>query len=200
MPNNDVYQMTQLNRTSQPETVEVDLKIEYLLREFYPYIRRLALSILDDVQEADDVAQETFIAAHYSQENFRRESNPKTWLSAIAINASRGRLRKRKIRHVLTNTLQSFHLLKNPPASPEQTAIQNETDQSIWKAVDGLDEKHRLPVILHYVHELNATEIASILHVSEGTVYSRLHYSRDKLHTQLEHLNPRTEVPDEATE
>jgi DNA-directed RNA polymerase specialized sigma24 family protein len=50
------------------------------------------------------------------------------------------------------------------------------------------------------VHELNATEIASILHVSEGTVYSRLHYSRKKLHTHLEHLNPRTEVPDEATE
>jgi RNA polymerase sigma-70 factor (ECF subfamily) len=152
------------------------------------------------MHDADDVAQETFIAAYHSLAGFRNESNSKTWLSAIAMNTSRGRLRKRKILHGLTNTMQAFHLLKNPSSSPEQTAIQNELDQNIWKAVDGLDEKHRLPVILHYVHELNAAEIAKILHLSQGTVYSRLHYARKKLHDQLGHLNPYQEVSDETTE
>jgi RNA polymerase sigma-70 factor (ECF subfamily) len=197
MPNDDVFQMTRTNRTSQPEPAELAVKIEQLLGEFYPYIHRLALSILDDLHEADDVAQETFIAAHNSQSGFRNESNPKTWLSAIAINASRGRLRKHKVRQVLTSTLIAFHLLKNPPVTPEQTAIQNETDQSIWNAVDGLDEKHRIPVILRYVHDLTVPEIAKILHISQGTVHSRLHYARKELHAQLGYLNPHEKVSDE---
>jgi RNA polymerase sigma-70 factor (ECF subfamily) len=191
--------MTLPERTSPQETVELDLWIEQLLRDFYPYIHRLAISILDDRQEADDVAQETFIAAHQSLAGFRHASNPKTWLSAIAINASRGRLRKRKVRQGLTKTLQAFHLLKNPPASPEQLAIQNEADQSIWDAVDKLDERHRLPLILRYVHELDIANIAAILHLSLGTVHSRLHYARKKLHARLVHLNPHQEVPDEAS-
>jgi RNA polymerase sigma-70 factor, ECF subfamily len=199
MPNDDVIQMRRTNRTSQHEDAELELNIDLLLREFYPYIHRLALSILDDLHDADDVAQETFIAAHHSLPGFRNESNPKTWLSAIAINASRGKLRKRKIRQMLTNTLHAFHVLKNPPTSPEQTAIQNETDQMIWMAVDGLDEKHRLPIILRYVHELNVPEIANILHLSQGTVHSRLHYARKQLHTQLGHLNPHEERSDEAS-
>jgi RNA polymerase sigma-70 factor (ECF subfamily) len=199
MPNNDVIQMTRSNRTSQPEAAELELKVEQLIGEYYPYIHRLALTILDDLHEADDVAQETFIAAHHSLVGFRNESTPKTWLSSIAINACRGRLRKRKIQQVLSNTLHGLHLLKNPPTSPEQTAIRNEADQTIWKSVDGLDEKHRLPVILRYVHELSVSEIADILRISKGTVHSRLHYARKQLHTQLEHLSPHEEVSDEAS-
>ncbi len=198
MPNDDVIQMTRTHRTSQAEAAEMELKVDRLLREYYPYIHRLALSILDDIHEADDVAQETFIAAHNSLASFRRESNTKTWLTAIAVNASRGRLRKRKVRQVLTTTLHALHLLKNPPASPEQAAIQNEVDQSIWEAVDALDEKHRLPVILRYAHELSVPEIAHILHLSQGTVHSRLHYARKELHVQLGHLNPHEKVSDET--
>jgi RNA polymerase sigma-70 factor (ECF subfamily) len=182
----------------QPEAAELEIKLEQLLGEYYAYIHRLALSILDDLGEADDVTQETFIAAHRSMAGFRNESNVKTWLSAITINACRGKLRKRKIRRRLTNTLQSFHLLKNPPASPEHLAIKHEMDRSIWNAVDGLDEKHRFPVILRYVHELNVSEIANILHISQGTVHSRLHYARRKLHSQLGHLDMYEEAHDET--
>jgi RNA polymerase sigma-70 factor (ECF subfamily) len=198
MPGDDVIQMTHINRTAQPEAAELEIKLEQLLGEYYAYIHRLALSILDDLGEADDVAQETFIAAHRSLAGFRNESNVKTWLSAITINACRGKLRKRRIRRSLINTLQSFHLLKNPSASPEHLAIKHEMDRSIWKAVDGLDEKHRFPVILRYVHELNVSEIAKILHISQGTVHSRLHYARRKLHSQLRHLDMYEEAQDET--
>jgi RNA polymerase sigma-70 factor (ECF subfamily) len=199
MPNQSAYQMTRVNRTSQQEAEQLGIKIERLVREYYPYIRRLALSILDDLHEADDVAQETFVAAHRSMTGFRNEANPKTWLTAIAINACRGRLRKLKVRQTLSTTLEALHLLKNPSPSPEQAAIQSEVDQSIWQAVDALDEKHRLPVILRYVHELNVAEIAETLHLSQGTIHSRLYYARQKLQAQLGHLNPREEVPDEAS-
>lgn len=199
MPNDRVYQMTRTHPTSQPEAAELELKIDQIIREYYPYIHRLALSIMDDQYEADDVAQETFIAAHRNLGGFRNKSSLKTWLSTIAINASRGRLRKRKVRQVLNNTLHALHLLKNSLASPEQAAIINEADHNIWDAVDGLDEKHRLPVILRYVHELTVPEIAHTLHLSQGTVHSRLHYARKELHTQLGHLNPHAKVSDETS-
>jgi len=187
-----------MNRTSPQELVNLELSIERLVGEYYPYIRRLAFSILDDPHDAEDAAQESFVAAHRSLLGFRDEADPKTWLTAIAVNVCRGRLRKRKVRHTLMAALKSLHLIRHSTSTPEQSAIQNEVDRSIWKAVDTLDDKHRIPVILRYVHELNVPEIARILHLRQGTVHSRLHYARRKLHSQLGHLNPHQEVPDET--
>jgi RNA polymerase sigma-70 factor (ECF subfamily) len=199
MPNHDAFQMTRFSHKSLSETPQTKLDIEQLLLEYYAYIHRLALSILGDNHEADDVAQETFIAAHISLPGFRNESSLKTWLSAIALNACRARLRKRRLRQVLNNTLQSLHLLKNSPPSPEQSAIQDEAHQAIWNAVDKLDDKHRFPVILYYVHEMNVPQIAALLQIREGTVHSRLHYSRKKLQVELQHLNTPQEAPDETS-
>ena len=191
--------MTRVTLTSKQDAGTSEIKIESLVKEYFTYIHRLTLSILDDSHEADDAAQDTFIAAHHAVEGFRAEANPKTWLTSIAVNACRSRIRKRKVRQTLSTALVALHLLKNQPPSPEQAAIQSEIDQSIWLAVDALDEKHRTPVILRYVHELNVPEIAEILHLSQGTIHSRLHYARQKLQAQLGHLNPREEVPDEPS-
>ena len=83
------------------------------------------------------------------------------------------------------------------PSSPEETAIRREDDQQIWEEVDALGEKHRLPVILRYVHELTVPEIATILGASQGTVHSRLHYAREKLQARLGNLNSREEANDD---
>ena len=72
--------------------------IEALVREYYEYVLRLCLSVLDDATEADDAAQETFISAARDLPGYRGEAEPKTWLYAIAINTCRGRLRKRRAR------------------------------------------------------------------------------------------------------
>jgi RNA polymerase sigma-70 factor (ECF subfamily) len=197
MPDHDIYQMTEFNRSPSSEIPQASLVVEQLLSEYYADIHRLALSILDDVHEADDVAQETFIAAHSSLSGFRNESSLKTWLFTIAINASRSKLRKRRIRRVLHSTLQALHLLKNPPPSPEQSAIIDEAHRVIWDAVDKLDDKHRIPLILYYVDEMNVTQIAALIHVREGTVHSRLHYARKKLYDQLHQLNNPQEAPGE---
>jgi RNA polymerase sigma-70 factor (ECF subfamily) len=159
--------------------------VECLVREHYAYIQRLALSILDDPDEAEDAAQETFIAAHRAWSSFRGEAQARTWLTTIAVNACRGRLRKRKVRQALHATLTSLHLLSARPPSPEQAALQSETDRQLWQAVDSLDEKHRLPLILRYVHELSVPQIAAVLNLSQGTVHSRLHYARLKLQHAL---------------
>jgi RNA polymerase sigma-70 factor (ECF subfamily) len=62
---------------------------------------------------------------------------------------------------------------------------QSELYKKLEVAVDGLDEKHRLPLILRYVHQLTIPEIAKILELNEGTVHSRLHHAREKLGRHL---------------
>jgi DNA-directed RNA polymerase specialized sigma24 family protein len=115
--------------------------IDDLMRNHYAYIYRLAYSILDDPDEADDATQETFIraAAHLSE--FRGEAEIKTWLSAITVN--------------------------------------------VCQAITGLDEKHRIPVILHYVQRLSVSQIAAIMATNENTVHSRLFHARRKLAMKL---------------
>ncbi len=195
--------MTDFDPKSLPAGITRPLEIEGLVTLYYPYIRRLALSILDDgsdngAAEADDAAQETFIAACRALHTFRGESHLRTWLTSIAVNTCRARLRKRKARQALHTTLAALHWLSAKPAAPEDAALQSESDTSLWRAVDGLGEKHRLPVILRYVHELTVPEIAASLGISEGTVHSRLHVARMRLQARLGDIPARKEASDDS--
>ena len=69
--------------------------------------------------------------------------------------------------------------------TPEDALVWNERQRSLKQAVDSLDERHRLPVLLRYVHGLSVPEIAQALDEKEGTIYSRLHYANRKLRDQL---------------
>ena len=199
MPGSGTVMPSILDRTVTHDTAESAQALESLVREYYAYIRRLALTILDDgsaeaAAEAEDAAQETFITAHRALASFRGRARLKTWLTAIAVNACRARLRKRRLRQALQSTLRGLHLAQQM-ASPEEAAAQNEAHRHLWQAVDSLDEKHRLPVLLRYVHDLTVPEIAASLGTNEGTVHSRLHYARKAL---LDRLDPGyEEAPDE---
>jgi len=162
------------------------LSIEHLVREHYSYIQRLVLSILDDPHEAEDVTQETFIAASRSLERYRGEASPRTWLTAIAVNGCRGRLRKHHARQGMQHALQALHLALREPVSMEDAAIQQDASRALHQAVAGLDDRHRLPILLRYVHQLSVAEIAAALKTNPGTIHSRLHYARHMLIARLD--------------
>ena len=69
--------------------------------------------------------------------------------------------------------------------SVEEDAIQHESDESLWRAIHNMDEKHRIPIVLRYYHDLSVAEIANILQIPEGTVHSRLNTARKQLHEVL---------------
>jgi RNA polymerase sigma-70 factor (ECF subfamily) len=156
--------------------------IETLVRAYYPDVLRLAMSLLDDPADADDAAQETFIAAAAGLDVFRGDSKIKTWLFGIAINICRAQQRKRVRRNRLLGALKAVTRLQSRPRSPEELAARGETSERLRAAVAALDEKHRVPVVLFYLHDLPVPEIARILDTRPGTVYSRLHYARKQLH------------------
>ena len=156
--------------------------VERLVRDYQDGVFRLALSVLDDTAEANEATQDAFIAALSALESYRDGSSFKAWLYTITLNISRSRLRKRKTLAALRNTLQSIlHIQSQKIPSPEDLVVQNEQDAKIWGALEQLGEKHRLPMVLRYYHELSMAEIGSILGVNEGTVRSRIHTAHERL-------------------
>ena len=162
--------------------------IESFVETYQQDIYRLALSVLDDPNEADDATQESLLAALRALDSFHGASSLKTWLFSITVNICRTRLHKQKrrerLRHILGGILQSGRT-----TSVEENTIEHESDEALWRAVHTMDEKHRIPVVLRYYHDLSVAEIAAILQIPEGTVHSRLNTARRLLHSALKEGN-----------
>lgn len=161
--------------------------IQALVQSHQAAVYRLALSILDDPVEAEEAAQDAFIRALNALETYRGDAQFKSWLLSITINLCRQRLKKRKAKQLLLGTLQSlFRLNGEGPAHPEDSLIRREAKTALWRAVEALGEKHRLPLILYYQHEMSVAEIAEALDLRPGTVLSRLYTARERLRAALD--------------
>ena len=160
--------------------------VERFVRTYQQDLYRLALSILDDSSEAEDATQETLLSALRAIGSFHAASSLKTWLYSIAVNVCRTRLQQLKRRERLTQILGGIlriHSARLPLV--EEDAIRKESDEALWRAIHSLKEKHRIPLVLRYYHDLSVAEIATILQIPEGTVHSRLNTARRQLHDVL---------------
>jgi RNA polymerase sigma-70 factor, ECF subfamily len=161
------------------------LAIERLVQTYQRDVYRMALSILDDPDDADDATQEVFLSALRGLESFRENASLKTWLFSITINVCRSRLQRVKRSARLQQVLQSLFHLRGDQTHLEEEAMKNELDVSMWKAVHSLDDKHLIPIMLRYYHDLPVADIAEILKIPSGTVHSRLNHARERLRALL---------------
>lgn len=162
-----------------------DQIVTYLVAHFYEPMRHLAQSILHDALAADDVAQETLLKAANRIHQYQPHSNLKAWVYRIGLNEARAYLRRQKTRQRLQDWFQRESAGETAVPSPEILTMQNERDQKLWQAVNHLPDKHRLPILLRYGHNLTTPEIAEVLALPPGTVRSRLHYAHQQLHHLL---------------
>lgn len=180
MSRSETLQLLQLYQADDVTAVEM------FVRAHQQAVYRLAVSVLDDPAEAEEATQDALVAALNALDTYRGDSAFTTWLYAITLNICRTRLRKHRSRDRLMDTLRSlFHVGGETPPHPEEAAIRNESDEIVAQAVNSLDEKHRLAVVLRYYNELPIAEIARLLDISEGTVHSRLFTARERLRLRL---------------
>ncbi|MCA9917038.1 MAG: sigma-70 family RNA polymerase sigma factor [Anaerolineales bacterium] len=160
--------------------------VTYLVTHFYAPIHHLALSILQDKLAADDVAQEALLKAANRIHQYEPHSNLQAWVYRIGLNEARAQLRKQKARQRMQRWFKQEVGMDTAVPTPEALTIQNERDRKLWQAINQLPDRHRLPIILRYSHNLATAEIAEILQIPPGTVRSRLHYAHQRLHQLLE--------------
>jgi RNA polymerase sigma-70 factor (ECF subfamily) len=158
-------------------------------------VYHVALKLLGDEQEAEDVLQETFMSAFQALDRFEGRSKLSTWLYRIATNASLMRLRKRE--QMTTFSLdqplgegddldlpQSRHLV-DWSAVPDDQLLTTEARQVMDQAVADLPETLRSTFILRDVQGLSGAETAEILGVTVQAVKNRLHRARLRLRDRL---------------
>lgn len=159
--------------------------IDYLVVHFYADLRRLALNILHDTAEAEDIAQQAVIRAVRKKDRYRPGSNLKGWLFKITINLAKDLLRRKRTKQrllsLLTLQFKVEKMTENQP-NPELLLIRSEQEQAIWSAVNQLSEKHRLPILLRYDFGLQDADIGEVLGIPHGTVRSRLYHAHKQLH------------------
>lgn len=160
--------------------------VEKLVKSCQPTAFRLALSILDDPDEADDVAQDALIQAIRAIPTYRAEATFQTWFYRIIVNNCLGKLRKRRTRERLNHLLTDlFRRERREDAPPEKQTIQDESTDRIVRVINTLDPKYRLPILLRYYQELPIAQIAEILEVSPRTVHTRLKLAHDQIKMSL---------------
>ncbi|MFN2198527.1 MAG: RNA polymerase sigma factor [Anaerolineales bacterium] len=157
---------------------------EALVHTYGAYLERFAAAYLGDPAEADDAVQETFIRAARSLHRYQPGSNLRAWLTAICANVCKGRRRRRKTATRLQQSLERVRLAFADP-SPEETLLAQESQDQLRAALQALDDRHRLVVILRYLQGLPVRDIAQILEIPEGTVHSRLHHAHHQLRGAL---------------
>ncbi|WP_431809339.1 RNA polymerase sigma factor [Brevibacillus agri] len=155
----------------------VDVSLEAIMDAHLYRIYRLCCWLVQDRQVAEDIAQEVFLRAYQHLPRFRGESKIETWLYRIAVNECKRYMRSWSFRHLLYQA---------EPAVPGFSGLEEEVLQKEeWRQLAGcmakLSYRHRQMLVLHYYEELSAEEIAAVLGISPGAVYTRLHRAREKL-------------------
>ena len=149
-------------------------------------------------EDANDLAQESFIKAFQALPSFKGGSTFYTWLYRIAVNKTINFLKQRKNRqHMSLNDLD-FNAEHDPDLmalisdkTPVREVGLTELQQKLNEALLKLSEPHRMDVVLHDVQGVSHDEIAEMMDCNIGTVRSRLFYARQQLQGFLaEYINP----------
>ena len=157
-------------------------------------VYRLALKMLGNPQDAEDVLQNTFLKVFENIRNFEGRASLSTWVYRIASNEALMLLRKRK-HHPAVDTdfeqmddsSESFHphLFVDWCCLPEDTLLNAEMRVYLDKAIQKLPEKLRIVFVLRDIEGLSIKETSQVLDISESAVKTRLLRARMKLRETL---------------
>ena len=153
--------------------------------------RRMLAESRGGAEEAEDVAQEAFVAAYTHRRTFRRGEPFRPWLYRIALNRCLDRLRAQSRRPAS----RSWETVTTEPESPDEgplpALLTDERDGRLQEAVAALPPKYRAVFLLRHLDDLSYEEIAAAAELPLGTVKTHLFRARALLRAALsEYLEP----------
>ena len=159
---------------------------------------RLCYLLLGDPDDADDVAQETFLRAWKYLKRFDMARPLRPWLLSIASNLASNR-RRSAGRYVAALT-RAFHREPAPSTNVEEKSAQQMEASDLWKAVQTLSLPDQQIVYLRYFLDLSVAETAEVLQVPQGTIKSRLSRALERLRGIIQQDFPVLAEPREGQE
>lgn len=147
-----------------------------LINEHGDSLLRMCFLYLHDLHLAEDAMQDTFIKVYQNWTKFRGDCTEKTWITSIAINVCRSKLRSPWFKKIL---------LVNEPTQGNDYPGAIIEDDTVLNEISNLKPKYKEVVLLFYYREMRTKEIAKALSLSESAVCVRLSRAREQLRNKL---------------
>ena len=169
--------------------------LDALIGRHGPSLFRFLVRVLGNANDAEEVAQESFVKVYQNRGRFNPQHRFTSWLYRIATNLARDRLRRSRRRHELP--FQGFdgsnpgpHPAepRDPGLDPLQSLAATEAGGLVRAAVQSLPEDLRIPIILAEYEELTHAEIGSVVGCTAKAVEMRLYRARQALRKMLKPL------------
>ena len=157
----------------------------YLVDEYKGMVYTIALRMLKNPEDAEEMAQDTFVKAFNSLKNFKFESKFSTWLYRITYNGAISKLRKKQIEvyDVEDAVLPDSEVISTYSAINELT--RNEQKKYINEAIENLKEDDALIITLYYLQENTIEEICEITGLTLSNIKVKLHRARKRFYDEL---------------
>jgi len=160
-----------------------------LMRRYQERVYWVARRIVGSHDDADDIAQETFVKAYLALGEFRGESSFFTWIYRIAVNLSLNALRKRQVLNYLHESELLSRILPSPD-DPEKDLEQSEMESALQRAVKALPEKQKAVFVMRYYDGMSYEEIGRVLKTSVGGLkanyFHALRKVREKMRNEIQ--------------
>ena len=165
---------------------------KYLVDNYQGRVFNTAIGIVQNAEDAEDVAQEVFIQVYRSIHNFKGESKLSTWLYRIATTRSLDLLRSRKskkrfgfIQRMFGESNEPMHEI--PDFNHPGVALdRKENAAKLFKAIAQLPENQKTAFTLHKLEDLSYQEISEVMQASVAAVESLMHRAKQNLRKMLE--------------
>ncbi|MEN8185847.1 MAG: sigma-70 family RNA polymerase sigma factor [Bacteroidota bacterium] len=157
----------------------------YLIDKYKNMVYTIAIKIVRNTEDAEEVAQDSFVKAFQKLGSFRGESKFSTWLYTIVYRNAVSKIRKKKI---VTTDIDSF-IIENHTIDydlPQIEAIKNgEQKKYVTKAINNLAETDALLITLFYLNESSIEEIEEITGLTKNNIKVKIFRARKKLYNEL---------------
>lgn len=153
-------------------------------RQHHVAVRAFAQRLVGDIEAAEDLVQDVFVALPAALARFRGESALRTFLVSIAVNHAKNHVRSAARRRAAIARL-GREPEPTAPIDPERSAETRQLGDRLMLALDELPLEQRVAVVLSEIEERTSAEIAAIVNAPEGTVRTRIFHAKKKLRELL---------------
>jgi len=158
----------------------------YLVDKYKTMVYSLAIRLVKDREEAEEISQDAFIKAYQSLASFKGKAKFSSWLYRIVYNTAISRLRQQPAGRVSLDEPNISDTLYLESKENYDTLSADERKKYLEKALDSLDRDEKMFVILYYYEEKDLDEIASIAGLTKTNTKVKLFRARKKMLTVLQ--------------
>ena len=160
------------------------LEFSYTVDKLSVSLKPFALRLTRDMEDANDLLQETLLKAFSNREKYTDGTNLKAWMYTIMKNTFITNYQRMVRKNTFIDTTDNMHYINSSSNAIENSAYGKFTMKDITKAIENLDDAYKVPFTMHF-RGFKYHEIAERLNIPIGTVKNRIHIARKELKHKL---------------